>query len=133
MGRGLLAGAKLNGSYEQGDIRAGMPRFVEPNLSHNLKTIEKFEQFAAELGLTAAQLSLAWTLSRGTHVVPIPGMTSLAHLLENLAAASVTLDAGSLGILHALFAGDSIRGPRYSAEAQAQVDTELLPDECLAS
>jgi aryl-alcohol dehydrogenase-like predicted oxidoreductase len=131
MARGLLAGAKLDGQYTRDDIRAGMPRFVEPNLSHNLKTIGRFEQIAASLGLTAAQLSLAWVLSRGPHTLPIPGMTSLTHLLENLAAANVSLDDEVVASVHALFAGDAIRGPRYSVQAQAQADTELLPDERL--
>lgn len=130
--RGLLAGAVTDAHYARGDIRAWMPRFVEPNLSHNLLAVRRFDALAAELGLTPAQLSLAWTLARGEHVVPIPGTTSLAHLEDNLAAARVTLTPETVARVDTLFAGDAIHGPRYPAEAQAQVDTELLPGEVLA-
>lgn len=130
--RGLLAKGVADAHYAKGDIRAWMPRFVEPNLTHNLVTVRRFETMAAELELTPAQLSLAWTLARGDHVVPIPGTTRLEHLEENLGAASVTLTAEIVARIDALFEGDAIRGPRYPAEAQAQIDTELLPGEVLA-
>lgn len=131
MARGFLTGEKLNGHYAKGDIRAGMPRFIEPNLSHNLKAISQFEKIATDIGLTAAQLSLAWVLSQGTHIIPIPSMTSLTHLKENVGAARVALDVEVVAAVNALFAGDAIRGQRYSAEAQVYADTELLPEETL--
>jgi len=130
--RGLLAGGVTSAAYAKGDIRAWMPRFVEPNLAHNLVAVRAFDALAGELGLTPAQLSLAWTLARGEHVVPIPGTTSLAHLEENLGAAEVELSLEVIARIDALFSGNAVRGPRYPAEAQAQIDTELLPDEVLA-
>lgn len=130
--RGLLAGAVKDADYARGDIRAWMPRFVEPNLSHNLAAVRAFDALAAEHDLTPAQLSLAWTLARGEHVVPIPGTTSLVHLEENVAATGVVLSLEVVARVNALFAGDAVHGPRYPAEAQAQVDTELLPGEILA-
>ncbi len=127
--RGLLAGAVRGDAYEAGDIRAMMPRFSEPHLSHNLRAVDAYDALAAELGLTAAQLSLAWVLARGEHVVPIPGTRRIAHLEEDVAAASVTLAAGTLARIDAIFAPGAIRGARYSAAMQAQIDTEFLPDE----
>ncbi|MGR4866572.1 aldo/keto reductase [Caulobacter sp. LARHSG274] len=130
--RGLLAGAIKDADYAKGDIRARMPRFVEPNLSHNLQAVRHFNLLAAEQGLTPAQLSLAWTLARGEHVVPIPGTTNPIHLEENIGAASLILAPDVVNRINVLFKGDAVHGPRYPAEAQAQVDTELLPGETLA-
>jgi aryl-alcohol dehydrogenase-like predicted oxidoreductase len=131
--RGLLAGAIRSGNYAPGDIRAAMPRFVEPNLSHNLKAVARFDALASQSGCTPAQLALGWLLSRGEHVIPIPGTQNLAHLEENIVAASLHLDEDVLGEIERTFGGDAIRGARYSAAMQAQIDTELLPDEELAA
>src|SRR5690606_15071711 len=127
--RGLLAGAIGDDNYAAGDIRAAMPRFVAPLLAHNLRAVAPFEALAAELGCTPAQLALAWVLARGEHVVAIPGTRSIAHLEANVAAASLALDADTIARIDALFAGGAIRGARYSAAMQAQIDTEVLPGE----
>lgn len=133
LARGMLAGAIRNDAYAAGDIRANMPRFVEPNLSHNLAAARGFEAFAHELSCTPAQLSLAWVLHRGGNLVAIPGTTSLAHLEENLGATGVRLNGEAMARIDAMFAGDAVRGARYPAPVQAQIDTELLMGEELAS
>lgn len=130
--RGLLADAIHDDNYAEGDIRANMPRFNEPLLSQNLKTVAKFNALAAELGHTPAQLSIAWVLSRRPFVVPIAGTRSIAHLEENAAAANIVLDEATVARIDAIFSGDAIRGPRYPAGAQSQIDTETFPDEELA-
>ncbi|WP_188054125.1 aldo/keto reductase [Sphingosinithalassobacter sp. CS137] len=127
--RGLLAGAVHDADYAEGDIRRNMPRFVEPNLSHNLNAVAAFDALAEELGATPAQLALAWVLARGDHIVPIPGTRSIAHLEENVAAAGITLTPAALDRIDAIFAGGAIRGARYTAAMQAQIDTETLPGE----
>jgi diketogulonate reductase-like aldo/keto reductase len=71
-------------------------------------------------------------LSRGDDVVPIPGTRSIAHLEEDLGAAALRLPPALVARIDALFAPGAIRGARYSAAMQAQIDTELLPDEELA-
>lgn len=129
--RGMLAGAVREADYAEGDIRTAMPRFVEPNLSHNLAAVRAFEALAAELGHTPAQLSLAWVLARGGHIVPIPGTRSIAHLEENVAAAAIVLDAATVDRVGAIFER-KIRGARYSAAMQAQIDTEVMAGEELA-
>jgi hypothetical protein len=129
LARGLLAGSVRHDRYAEGDIRSWLPRFREPNLRHNLAAVAAFEAVAAELGITPAQLSLAWVLAKGEHIVAIPGTASIAHLEENVAAAAVTLDDAAIARVEALFAGDAVRGARYSAAMQATIDTELLPGE----
>lgn len=130
--RGLLAGSIRSATFTEGDIRRAMPRFVEPNLAHNLLAIAKFDATAHELGFTPAQVALAWILQREEISVAIPGTRSIKHLDENLAAASIRLDDETLRQVENVFLGDAIRGARYARAAQAQIDTELLPDEELA-
>lgn len=130
--RGLLAGGIRADDYVPGDIRRTMPRFVEPLLSRNLAIVDAFDRIAAEGGITPAQLALGWLLARAPHIVPIPGTRSIAHLEENVAAATLTLPDAALAAVDALLPPNALSGPRYAAAAQAQIDTELLPDEPLA-
>ncbi|MBB5686981.1 aldo/keto reductase [Sphingobium boeckii] len=128
--RGLLADAVHDDHYAKGDIRAGMPRFVEPQLGHNLKAVAQFNALAAEAGCTPAQLALAWVLSRGRDIVAIPGTRSIAHLEDNMAAGDMVIGADILARIDSLFEGDAIRGTRYPPALQAQIDTETFPGEC---
>lgn len=130
--RGLLAGGVSGEDYAPGDIRLGMPRFTGENLRHNLALTARFAALADVAGCSPAQLALAWVLARGDAVVPIPGTRSIAHLEENLAAAAVTLAPMQVAAVDALFEPGAVRGARYPAMLQAQIDTELLPDEELA-
>ncbi len=129
--RGLLAGSVRTDDYVAGDIRRTMPRFVEPLLSRNLTIVDAFDRIAADCGVTPAQLALGWLLARAPHIVPIPGTRSIAHLEENVAAATLTLPDTALAAVDALLPANALSGPRYPAAAQAQIDTELLPDEPL--
>ena len=125
--RGLLAGSVRDDRYEKGDIRAAMPRFTGERLRRNLALIDRFDALARGAGLTPARLALGWALARGEHIVPIPGTRSIAHLEENLAARP--LDADLVEAVDALFPRNALAGARYSAPMQAQIDTELLPNE----
>jgi aryl-alcohol dehydrogenase-like predicted oxidoreductase len=92
LGRGFLAGRfDSREEIEEGDFRRYGPRFSEENFKRNLVLTERVRELAAEKGVTAAQLALAWVLSRGEHVVPIPGTKRRTYLEENLAAAEVCL------------------------------------------
>lgn len=130
--RGLLAGGVRDDDYMQGDIRAHMPRFTGANLAHNLEAVRAFEALAGGIGITAAQLALAWLLDRSPHIVPIPGTTRIEHLEEDLAAAAITLPAGVTARAEAIFSRGAIRGARYGQSMQAQVSTETFPGEELA-
>ncbi|MFC3581215.1 aldo/keto reductase [Sphingomonas hylomeconis] len=130
--RGLLAGAVRKADYAAHDIRAQMPRFTEPNLTHNLQAVDAYDALAARHGMTPAQLSIAWTLARGEHIIPIPGTRSIRHLEEDVAAATMALPEDIFAEIDAIFAPGAIRGARYAAAMQAQIDTETLPGEDLA-
>ena len=128
MARGLLGGSVTSATFAPGDLRATMPRFQGDNLAHNLETAAAFRALAAEQGITSAQLALAWVL-RDPIVVAIPGTRSPPHLAENFAAGAITLDADTLARIDAIFVSGAIRGTRYPAAAQKQIDTEHTPDE----
>ena len=129
LARGFLAGAVADDGYAAGDIRAAMPRFAEPQLRHNLEVFARFRAIAEREGCTPAQLALGWVLARGDDVVPIPGTRSLAHLAENMAAAQRPIAKAVEREVDAIFVPGAIRGARYSPAMQAQIDTELLPEE----
>jgi len=108
------------------DIRRGMPRFhVEPYAA-NLRLLPAYHATAAEVGCTPAQLALAWLLTRGEHVIPIPGTSRIEHLRDNLGAAAVVLKPGIVGRLDALINQHTVAGQRYGAQASVEVDTETF-------
>ncbi|MDG5489683.1 aldo/keto reductase [Sphingomonas sp. BGYR3] len=131
--RGLLAGAVRSDDYAPGDLRLTLPRFTGDNLRHNLAAVAAWDRLAAEHDCTPGQLAIAWVLARAPHIVPIPGTRSITHLDDLLGGLSVRLDPGAMARIDAIFAPGAVRGARYPAAAQAQIDTELLPHEELAA
>jgi aryl-alcohol dehydrogenase-like predicted oxidoreductase len=123
--RGFLAGAVRDyDALAERDLRRLMPRFQGDNLRRNLALYEGFEALARQAGCTPAQLSLAWVLSRGDHVVPIPGTTSLQHLEENFAARELRIDPALLAEIDRLITPQAVAGARYAPATLAEIDTE---------
>ena len=108
------------------DIRRGMPRFSAENYAANLKLLPGYMDVAREVGCTPAQLALAWLLARAPHIVPIPGTAQVAHLEDNLGAAAVRLSQAQFQRLDALINQRTVVGPRYGAQSQSEVDTEVF-------
>ena len=114
LGRGFLTGAiRTIDDLDPTDTRRNHPRFKEGNFEGNLRLVDAVHQVAAEKGATPAQLALAWVLSRGDDVVPIPGTRKLARLEENLGALSVKLYAEDLARIEAAFPKGATAGDRY--------------------
>jgi aryl-alcohol dehydrogenase-like predicted oxidoreductase len=113
LGRGFLSGRfSSEEELEQGDYRLYGPRFTGENLKQNQALAERVRELAAERAITPGQLAIAWVLSRGEHVVPIPGTKRVSYLEENLAAADVQLSrAESEAIARALPAAAGDRYP----------------------
>ncbi len=116
-------------AFDARDIRRTMPRFVGDAWTHNLALRAAFAALAREAGCSTAQLSLAWVLARGEHVLAIPGTTSVAHLRENVAAGTLALPEGLVARIDALMAPSAVAGGRYPEQAQREVDTERFADE----
>ena len=106
------------------DIRRSMPRFAPDNYAANLKLLPAYLQMAQDVGCTPAQLAIAWLLHRGEHIIPIPGTTSLSHLVEDLEAVNVTIDAATMAKLDALINQHTVVGSRYNVQSNSEVDTE---------
>jgi len=121
LGRGFLSGRFSSPEeLDEGDFRRYGPRFTGENLQANLKLAERVKELAREKGITPGQLALAWVLSRGEQIVPIPGTKRRGYLEENLAAAQVTLSAEeSERIADAV---PPAAGERYPAEAMRTVN-----------
>ncbi len=89
LGSGFLTGTV--DELAAGDFRHNNPRYQGANLTANKQRFEPLVALAEDLGLTAAQLSLAWLLHQGEDIVPIPGTRKPERVTENAKAAEVTL------------------------------------------
>jgi aryl-alcohol dehydrogenase-like predicted oxidoreductase len=96
LGSGFFAGSADRIGAAGEDFRTNAPRFKPANLAVNRDRYAPLRGLAAELGVTPAQLALAWLLHQREDVVPIPGTRSADHLDENLAAVDIRLDPATL-------------------------------------
>ena len=91
------------------------PRFTEPNLTANLEMVADFRALAAEMGLSAAALAIAWTLHKGPHVIPIPGTRSVAHFRELVEGAEASLSDAQMARVEQVLPVGWCHGDRYTA------------------
>jgi aryl-alcohol dehydrogenase-like predicted oxidoreductase len=113
LGNGFLA--EPIATLDDGDFRHNAPRFRGENLERNLDRFAPLRGLADELGITAAQLALAWLLHQGRDIVPIPGTRDLGHLEANVAAGEIWIDPETLGEIdrlapHGLAEGAALLG-----------------------
>jgi aryl-alcohol dehydrogenase-like predicted oxidoreductase len=114
LGRGFLTGQirSLEDLPEE-DWRRSNPRFQEGALRENVALADRVGETAERLGVTAAQLALAWVLAKGQEIVPIPGTKSRQRVQENAAATSIELTADVIAELDEAIPRDAVRGNRY--------------------
>jgi len=119
LGRGFLTGtARRAEEFPEGDSRrTSDPRLQGEHFDANVKLAQTLAGYAAQIGVTPAQLALAWLLSRGDDIVPIPGTRRIDRLEENLAAANVHLDPDMVRVLEAHFGANATSGNRYKPTA----------------
>ncbi len=116
LGRGFLTGQiKKPEDLAVNDNRRNHPRFQTENFQKNLELVKKVQELAAEKQCTPSQLALAWVLSRGSDVIPIPGTRRSKYLHENLAAQNVILTAADVSRLNAAAPKGATAGLRYPA------------------
>jgi aryl-alcohol dehydrogenase-like predicted oxidoreductase len=112
LGRGFLTGQiRSADQLDADDFRVSIPRFAAGNIEENLRIVAEVEAVAGETSATPAQVALAWLLSRGDDIVPIPGTKRVSRLEENLAAADLVLTPEQLARLTAI---RPARGDRYA-------------------
>jgi aryl-alcohol dehydrogenase-like predicted oxidoreductase len=125
--RGFLCGATLDiAAFDAKDIRRSMPRFTPENHAANSKLLPAYHALAQEAGCTPAQLALAWLLHQGDDIIPIPGTSSVNHLLDDLGAVDVRLESDLMKRLQVLINHTTVAGNRYNAQANSEVDTEVF-------
>lgn len=88
---------------ESDGYRRGMPRFHDENIEHNLSLLAPLNEVAAEVGASSAQVSIAWLMAHDWDVVPIPGSRKPQYVIDNAAAADVSLSADQVAKLDAAF------------------------------
>ena len=124
LGRGFLTGAYASKSdFGKDDYRAERyPRLAGENFDKNQVLVDRVRQFAEHKGITAGQLALAWVMSKGEDVVPIPGTKRRKYLEENAGAVDVRLTAQEVAELESEVPLEAVAGERYAEQAMKSID-----------
>ena len=114
LGRGFLSGTiRSPEDFEPDDARRTHPRFQGKNFQRNLDLVDRLREIAAKKGISPSQLALAWVLSRGPDIVPIPGTKRVQYLEENVAATDVELTKEDLERIEAAVPKGVTSGERH--------------------
>lgn len=122
LGKGFLTGKiGADAKFGSDDFRSVVPRFKPKSLRKNQALAQCVKDAASGMGITPAQLALAWVIAKKSWIAPIPGTTKLSRLKENLAAADVCLTGEQMRKLDEFLAAAEIGGDRYPPELAARV------------
>jgi aryl-alcohol dehydrogenase-like predicted oxidoreductase len=121
LSRGLLSGSRPTAP---GDFRAHLPRFTGENRERNQGLIETLQTLAAEKGLSASQLAIAWVLAKGQTIVPLIGARTRAQLAESLVALRVTLTPEDVARIEESMPASAVAGTRYDERQMRMLDSE---------
>ena len=125
LGRGLLSGRMAAGAtYGATDFRTRSPRFQGENFAANLRLVDKLAAIAAAKGVTAAQLAVAWALSRGEDILPLVGARRPESLAESFGATEIALTPQELAAIEAAMPAGAVAGTRYDAHGMQSLDSE---------
>ena len=128
LGVGFLTGAiDARTRFAAGDIRGIESRFSPDNLPHNLALVGLAKIWAERKGATPGQIALAWLMAQKPWIVPIPGTTQMAHMLENSGASSIRFSPAELAELNAAVSAIQVRGARLPDSVLAYSDVEAPP------
>lgn len=117
LSRGLLSGAITSlDELAENDRRRDMPRFQSDTLPNNLQLVDALTEIADQHQVSRAAIAIAWVLSRGSDVVPIPGCSRRTTLRDSLSALAVTLSDSELVKIDTALATITIEGTRYPAK-----------------
>jgi aryl-alcohol dehydrogenase-like predicted oxidoreductase len=123
LGRGFLTGRfKSTDDFEENDFRKYSPRFKEENFVKNLQLVEKIGEIAKNKGVYSGQLALAWVISRGDDIFPIPGTTRINHLEELVSALEIEITTDELNQIEEIFSYGAASGLRYPESAMKSVN-----------
>ncbi len=112
LGRGFLSGKfKSPDDFEAGDFRRYNPRFRPENFNRNLEILAKVEEIAKSKSVSPSQVALAWVLSKGDDMFPIPGTKRINYLDENIEATTISFEKDEIEQLDQLY--KLVSGNRY--------------------
>lgn len=115
LGRGFLTGQiKHYEDMAEDDYRRTSPRFQGENFQKNIQLLTKIEELASQKDCKPSQLALAWLLSRGEDIVPIPGTKRREYLEENLGALDINLSDDELRQIEEIAPKGVAAGLRYA-------------------
>ena len=115
LGRGFLTGKITDGSgFGEDDFRRNLPRFQKAAMQKNQLLLDQLQDVADRYRCSLAQLALAWVMSKGEYIVPIPGARKISHLQDNTGAVSLNLSDSDIKIVDHIFTPDNIQGQRYN-------------------
>ena len=124
----LLTGwIDANTRFAPGDLRATTPRFSPENLAHNMQLVDLMKTWAVRKQAIPAQIALAWLMAQKPWIVPIPGTTVMAHMLENVGAAAIRFTPAELSELNRSLAAIEVRGARLPDAVLAYSKVEAPP------
>lgn len=123
----LNGGIDANTRFAPGDIRGIESRFSPENLPHNLQLVALLKRWAERKRATPGQIALAWLLAQKPWIVPIPGTTQMAHMLDNSGAADVRFTSTELAELNASVRAIEIRGARLPEQVLVFSGVEAPP------
>ncbi len=126
MARKFFGGLTDMNTLDAKDIRRTMSRFQGDHLQKNLALLPPMEAMAKDMGVSIAQLALAWVLAQGDHIVSIPGTTDVQHMKDNFAAQDISLSSAQVEQLNQMINRHNVSGPRYDTQSQSEVDTEFF-------
>jgi aryl-alcohol dehydrogenase-like predicted oxidoreductase len=128
LGVGFLTGAiDARTRYADGDIRKAESRFSPENLPHNLALVDLLRKWAERKRAALGQIALAWLMAQKPWIVPIPGTTQMAHMIENTGAAAVRFTPAELSELNAAASAIEVQGARLPAGVLAMSGVEAPP------
>ncbi len=116
LARGLVTNTLDVSTLADNDFRRTLPRYQEKYAENNRKLAEGFAALAASKNVTPAQIALAWVLSQGQHIIPIPGTKKTKYLRENAAAVDVDLTPADLQTIEELLKKYPDTGARYTEQ-----------------
>ena len=103
LGHGFLTGTiRSTDQFDSDDFRATNPRFTGENFERNLAIADEVQTVATDVGATPAQVAIAWLLTKGDDIAPIPGTKRVSRVEENVAADAVVLTEEQIARLDAL-------------------------------
>ncbi len=125
LGRGFLTGTITStNDLDKSDFRVFLPRLQGDNLNDNLALVDSVKTIAEKKKCSPAQIALAWVMSKGNNVVPIPGTRRIKYLEENLGSLNLFLTYEETAFLENSFTAQAVAGERYPMEGMKGISTE---------